>query len=166
MASWERGQKYRGRAVAGQIQIERNATTGTLSAQGMIEVTMGPMLGQRLRWRGYLNSPSNIEIARDELRAMGWRGVKLGDWQGLGSKEIEFAAMGDDAEKDGKSVVYWRAAFVRPLATLNEDKAVSTSELDAINRDLGGHFAVGAARANPPASPSSADPWDRDPAEA
>jgi hypothetical protein len=47
--------------------------------------------------------------------------------------------MADVSSTDGKT--YYRAAFVRPLATLNEEKAVPTSELNALNAQLGGLLA-------------------------
>lgn len=122
--------------MTGQTQIEKNPKTGTPSAVSMIEVTMGPQLGQRVRWRGYLNSPTNAETTVAELRAMGMRqGAKLGDWQGVGSKDIEFSLMADVSPTDGKT--YYRAAFIRPVSTLKTENAVGASDLDALNASLG-----------------------------
>jgi hypothetical protein len=165
--SWERGQRYRGKAVSGQFAIERNPNSGVQSVVGLIEGSMGGQLGQRIRWRGHLNSPANQETTVAELRAMGWRGAKLGDWSGLGAKEIEFSAMGDDGEYQGKSITYFRAAFVRPLMTVavSVEKEVVGDELDALNASLGGLLGT-QSNGGPPArgpAPIEADPWDKRP---
>ncbi len=133
--TWEAGRRYRGKAVQGQAQVERNKNTGTESVHVMIEVVHGDCTGRRTRSRGYLNSPTNIDVTIAELRAMGWKGAKLGDWAGLGTKEVEFTLLSEVSTSDGKT--YYRAGFIRPLATLNAERSVEASSLDELNARLG-----------------------------
>lgn len=132
--AWERGQQYRGKAVVGQFQIERIPTTGTAYVVGYIECTLGPQLGQRLRYQGYVNSERNFEATVDELRIMGGKVQRLGDWNGIGSKEVMFTAMADDVEGAGGKKTFFRATFIKPVAVLNEAKAVPASDVDDLNR--------------------------------
>lgn len=150
--TWEVGQRYRGRAVPGQVQVEK-AKNGTPSALVLIEVNMGPNQGQRLRWRGYLNSSENAEKSAYELRAMGWRGARLGDWAGIGTVDVEFSCMADVGE-DGKT--YYRAAFVRPVAAVNKERAVDAAALDELNARLSGAIAHKPNGTAPGPSPSPA----------
>lgn len=159
---WVHGQRYRGRAVSGQLQVEKNSKTGTPAAVGLIEVTLGPQLGQRLRWRGYLNSETNAEVTIGELRAMGWRGARLGSWEGVGSKEVEFTLM-VEAGTDGKT--YYRAAFIRPVTTLKEEKAVGSTDLDDLQRRLGGLLSGDGLTRGPVPSPPDDDFPPTDPAD-
>lgn len=150
--SWENTQRYRFKVVVGQIQVERIKSTGTLKITAMAECTAGPQAGQRMRWLGYLNSPANKETALAELRVMGWRGAKLGEWSGLGAIEFEGTAK-SEVGSDNKT--YWRLSWPRAIAKLKTENAVTASDLDAINAELGDLLAKPAA-ALPPA-PSVGD---------
>jgi len=115
--AWQVGQRYRGRALASEVIVERNGKTGTRSIVVLLEVSQGEQQGRRLRYRGYINSSTNIATTLEELRAMGWRGQKLGDWSGIGSKECEWSCMADAGQDQstGEARMFYRAAFVRPL---------------------------------------------------
>jgi hypothetical protein len=133
--SWVGGQNYRGKAVKSEFAIKMIPTTGTRTVEGMIEVTMGPQQGERVRWRGYLNSPENVARATAELRAMGWTGAKWGDWSGLGSREGRFKLMTDQGKKPGE--VYYRAAFFGPIPTMDRStNAVTAEGLNELNAML------------------------------
>ena len=156
--AWEHEKRYRGRAVVGEAQIEKfDNANQTLSALILVEVQSGPNQGQRLRFRGYLNNATNVERTIEEMRAMGWRGGRLGNWDGLGSKEFEFTCM---SEIGADKKVYYRAAFVRPLSTVNAEKSVDAAALDALNAQFADVLAKPAAM---PAGPvPTAGEEDRD----
>lgn len=135
--SWESGKRFRFKAVPGQVLVARNPTTGTPSVEIMLECSHGPQVGQRIRWKGYLNTNANGETAIAEMRAMGWRGQKLGDWAGLGNVEFEASTL-SEVGKDGKT--YWRAAWPRALATVKTEKSVDEKDLADLNGQLGGLF--------------------------
>lgn len=140
---WTGGQKYRGRAVSGEFVIKKIGENETSMYEGLIEVTMGPQQGQRIRYRGYLSSPKgrdaatkNQEITANELRAMGARLDRAaGGWkdlQGLGTKEVQFTCMTDRAT-DGSDNVFFRASFVKPVQTIDRSKNVaSADDIDAL----------------------------------
>lgn len=128
--SWVAGQNYRGRAVQGEFAIKAIETTGTRYVEGLIEVTMGEQQGQRIRYRGYVNSAKNQEATAAELRAMGCKLQRWGDFSGIGTKEVLFKLLTDEAQ-DGSGKVFFRAAFVKPVPTIDRAKnAVSAEELD------------------------------------
>ncbi len=146
MSNWEATKRYRFRAV--QWQIEKNPKTGTQAVQCMLEVSSGPNAGSRMRWRGYLNSPANQQTTVEELKVMGWKGLRLGDWSGMGSKEFEASALPE--VNDGKT--YWRAAFPRPVPVLKTENVVKDDELAALNASMAGLLgaAPGAGAPLPP----------------
>jgi hypothetical protein len=134
--NWEHGKRYRGKGVAGQIAIKENANSEnrTKFVEALIEVTQGPLLTERIRWRGYLNSAKNAEVTFSELRAMGWRGQRLGDWSGIGAKEVQFTCS-VDVGQNGKK--YPRATWVQEPQTLRDDNAASSVDVDELNRQFG-----------------------------
>lgn len=132
---WEVGKRYRGKAVAGEFAIKKIDKTGTRYVEGLVEVTMGPQLGERVRYRGYVNSERNAEATAGELRAMGCRSGKWGDWQGIGSREFSFVVMADEGQ-DGKT--YFRATWARELATTSDRGKVAVGDLDDLNAQFGG----------------------------
>lgn len=145
---WMSEGRYRARAVVGEVEIKQIPNESkTRYVEVMLEVTSGEMTGERVRWRGYLNSVSNAERAATELRAMGWRGGRWGDWSGIGSREVQFTCMID--QNGGKS--YPRAAFVQEPPTLKRENLVDANAIDELNRLFGG-----AAKAPPP--PNGVDP--------
>jgi hypothetical protein len=155
-------QKYRARAVDGQFQIQEIGEKRTPQVVGFLEVTVGPDQGQRIRWTGFLTEAA-FEATVDELRAMGWKADRLGQWNGLGSREVEFTCLAET--NNGKT--YLRAAFVRPLRAVDPEKAAPSSTIDALNARLGGHLRATAARTNggpprPEPLPTSADPGGDD----
>lgn len=153
---FEAGNNYRAKAI--DAQIEKIESTGTVLAEVMLEVTLGPMLGRRIRWRGWLNSDANAKRAVEALRAMGWRGARFGEWTGLGSREIEFQC--EIEEKDGKR--YPSAAFVRPLAELRSRNAALPAELEGLSTRFGGLLRPPSDAAAPSSRAASAPPPDDD----
>lgn len=150
---FEGGKRYRGRAVAGEIGLKvANNENRTRSVEVIVECTLGPELGERVRYRGYVNNEKNAKTTADELRAMGWRGARWGDWSGIGSKEFTWTCMIDTGQ-DGTE--YRRAAFPRDLLALSDKGAATEADLDALNRQLGGVAAASAPRANSSSAPSS-----------
>lgn len=153
--SWVAGQRYRFKAVGPtHAQIEKNPKTGTPSAQILAEVTLGPQLGQRLRWRGYLNTTANGQTAIAEMRVMGWKGTKLGDWAGLGSVEFEATVLSEVSPTDGKT--YYRLAWPRALAKMKTENAVKGDELGELNATLGDLL----QKADPASLPAAPTPTD------
>lgn len=134
---WNFGERYKGRVCGDEIAIKvmRNAKK-TSYVEAFIETDQG----QRIRWRGYVNSESNVQRTVAELRAMGWRGSNFNDWRGLGSRKFTFVPMRDEDEAD-PSKTYTRAAFVKPLLADEHDveaaKALSAefSQLLAVGAD-------------------------------
>lgn len=130
--AWETGARYRGRGVRNEFHITKNVN-GTTYVEGFVEVTLGPMTGQRLRYRGYLNTDKNRETTAGELRAMGWKGERWNDLGGIGGKEFNFVCLGDQVRDDqGNEKTYLRAGFVRELETLDRRKALSNDEVDKL----------------------------------
>lgn len=157
----ETSKKYRGRAVAGQWAIQTIGEKRTPQVVGLLEVSMGPDVGQRIRYTGFLSEKA-CDATIAELRAMGWRGDRLGDWSGMGAKEVEFTCMGDVGD-NGKT--YQRAAFVRPVRTLTVQAETKGQELDALNRALGDRLSRPMGDARPGAASSRAPepmPYDDD----
>jgi hypothetical protein len=130
MSNWQAQARYMGKAV-GQPAVLKIEKTGTQ----YIEVQIAKSLdGSLIRYRGYINSAANIKTTVADLRAMGWRGKRLGDWQGFGSREFSFVAMPDVVGDR----TYWRAAFIqaaRPQA--------DAQEVEALNFRFGDLFAGG-----------------------
>lgn len=125
---WNGGQKYRGRAVQGEFAIKAfDNEKQTRYVEGLIEVTMGPQEGQRIRYRGYVNSAKNQEATAAELRAMGCKLQRWGDFSGIGTHEIGFTCMTDE---DGKGGVFYRAAFVKAVPRIDRKNAVAASALE------------------------------------
>ncbi len=134
---WELGKRYRGRGVSGEIALKMIESTGTKYVEAVIESTLGPMLGQRIRWRGYVNTETNVQTTVAELRVMGWRGKRLGDWAGFGSSECEFTPLADDGlDKNGKPMRFYRAAFVRTPARINDKGMASARQVDDVNAEF------------------------------
>lgn len=151
VAGWVARQRYRFRVVQGEHQIEKNSK-GTPAVQLMLEVTTGPQVGQRMRYRGYLNSPENAKTTIAEMRVMGWRGIKLGDWSGITSKEFEATAT---CETGADNKTYWRAAWPRAVAKVNAERAVKDADLSELNEQLGGIItSAGDVRLPPPPTPA------------
>lgn len=132
---FEIGQYCTGKVVKGEIGITKNPN-GTKAVEAKIEVTRGPNAGQRIHYRGYLTAaggapgPKNLETTTRELRAMGWTGTTWGDWSGIGSKEVSFRVMGEEGKnREGRTVIYYRAAFVTEVRTLNRDRFASAEEV-------------------------------------
>jgi len=160
--AWEVGtdHRYRGRAKSAQPSKNKN---GTKSIEAIIEVTSGPMTGQTIKYRGYVSgpngskSPQNEKNTADELRAMGASLARgWGDFTGLGSKEVSFCVMKDESENDeGKTVTYYRAAFVRAPMALNSQNRLSDDEL----ADLGAPPPASAVKAN--GAPARGDAFER-----
>lgn len=134
-------QKYRGRAVAGEWAIEVVGAEQTPRVVGLLEVTLGPDLGQRIRYTGFL-SPKAAERTIGELRTMGWKADRLGDWSGMGAREVEFSCLADVNPNTGKR--YLRAAFVYPVRRLEVQNGATRDAVDALNRGLRGLLAGGA----------------------
>jgi hypothetical protein len=149
--AWEHRQRYQGRGVAGEIAIKSIGTTGTKYVEAVIECTVGPNVGQRVRWKGYVNNEKNVEATVAELRAMGWRGKRLGDWSGFGSTEIEFQCLVEEGQKpdaSGRLPRYFKAAFVRPRTRVNDKARASLKEVDDVNAEFG-HLLGGEGVAGP-----------------
>lgn len=126
--SWVGGQKYRGRACPNDFAIKAfDNEKGTRYVEGLIEVTMGPQQGQRIRYRGYVNSDKNREATAAELRTMGCKLQRWGDFSGIGKEEIGFTCMTDD---DGKGGVFYRAAFVKPVPKIDRKNAIAAADLE------------------------------------
>lgn len=133
---WVFGQRYRGKACAGEIAVKVITKTGTKYVEAYLQTDDG----LRIRWRGYCNSKENMQRTVAELRAMGWQASSFSDWRGLGTRPITFVPLQDEDEH-GNATKYVRAAFVRaPLAT--ENNADAAKSLDA---EFGDMLANGAA---------------------
>jgi hypothetical protein len=128
---FESNKKYRMRAVAGEAAIKANEKTGTRYVEVMCEVTAGPLETERVRYRGYLNTAENAERAANDLRRMGWRGLRWGDWSGIGSREFQGTTMidvGDDGRK------WARVAFVNDVPTISDKGTVDAGAVDELNK--------------------------------
>ncbi len=152
---FEENCRYRVKAIEGQI--ETIETTGTVVVEVLCEVVLGPLLGQRIKWRGYLNSPENAARAVEELRAAGWRAEKLGRWDGLGSTEFEGTCQLDEDDKGKK---YPRLAWLRSLSTLKSRNATKPEVLDQLSQRYANVLKNGAppTSSRAPASSSSSEP--------
>lgn len=131
---WEPGKQYRFRGVPGNLVL-RKTTTGKPLVQAIVEVVLGPELGARLNWKGYLTTDDIAgETARD-LRTMGCKG-ELGDATGFGSREFLGTAMCDEGTGENAGKKYWRVAFIRELLTLDkdDDRNLPAAEVEALNR--------------------------------
>lgn len=163
---FEGGAKYRGRAVQAQL-VEIPNEKKTLTIEVLIEVTLGPLIGRRIRWRGYANNPENAAKAIAELRNTGWRGQGFGDWTGLKTNEVEFTVMIDDVaaedSPDGKPKKFARAAWLSPVPTLNAKNEAKREAVDAANARFAHLFP---SRASSPSSPSNGAPSSGAPAAA
>lgn len=137
---WENGKTYTGTAQAGQFVIKRlNNEKGTQLIEGQLRSDFGATEGEFIRWKGYVNSESNIKRTIAELRAMGWRGTKLGDWTGIGTTKVQFMVKIEPGN-DGKR--YPVASFVRPVAATSDQGALSREGVDALNAKFG-HLLAG-----------------------
>ncbi len=128
---FENKKRYRMQAVAGEVAIKVNPETGTRYVEIMCEVTRGDLQAERVRYRGYVNTPSNAERAANDLRLMGWRGLKWGDWNGLGSREFQGTVMIDMGD-NGKQ--YPRVAFVNEVPSISDKNTVDAGAIDELNR--------------------------------
>jgi hypothetical protein len=101
-------------------------------AAALFEVTLGPLLGVRVGFRGYINNDENCARTVQALRLAGWRGRHFRDWSGFGSREVEIVvrhetAQGPDAQ--GKIRKFVRVAFVNRVPELQiPDAAVIAPE--------------------------------------
>lgn len=130
--TWEVGKRYRFRAVPGEFAIKKIETTGTRFVEGLVEVTLGSELGSRIRYQGYVNSERNAKQTADDLRAMGCKMQRWGDWSGLGLVEFTGMVMAD--EKDGKT--YFRVAFCSPLRRTSDKGKVSSDDVADLNEKM------------------------------
>lgn len=164
---FEQGHVYRARAL--DIQIETIMQTGTVRADVVVEVVMGPLTGRRMRGNLWLNSPENIERSIRELRATGWTGDAFADkpfreepdaWPGFGMETFEFQAMKEESpdETTGELRTFWRASFFRPLITLKAKNPTAPGAIEDINRRARAALQKGASSApSSEASPSRAN---------
>ncbi len=137
-SGWNWGQQYRVRAVPGQVQIRRTPNTNTSLVEIMCEITVGPKQGTRVPYTGWLKSAEGVAKTLAELRALGWKGARLGDWKGIGSVECQGKVMMDESPDDhGVMRQYPRLAFPSPIRVLNTDNAVVQADIDALNEAFG-----------------------------
>ncbi len=137
-SGWQWGQVYRVRAVQGQVQIKRTPNKGTPLVEVMCEITAGPKVGSRVPWTGWLNSDVNVQSSIKELRALGWKGAKLGDWSGLFSKECQGTVYKDDRIDEGGTVrEYPRLSFLKPIRVLSTENVVPQIDIDNLNEKFG-----------------------------
>lgn len=130
MAEWQFGEWYRFRSLPSQQVIKRLPLKGTLVVEVLCEITAGPKSGQRLAYNGYINTADNAARTMRDLRAMGWKGVKWGDWSGLGAgREFESRVMADSRG----DAVYPRMAFPRPVKTVDLKHEASAVDVDNLN---------------------------------
>lgn len=148
--------RYRFKAV--DIQIEQIETTGNVLVEMLLEVTLGPLLGRRIKWTGWLNSDENAKRAIAEVRATGWSGAALGElpfgkkpseWPGFASAEVEGEVRYDEVEVDvdGKLEVrrYPRACFLRPIPELTARNPVGREAIAGLSRRFGALLRNGTA---------------------
>lgn len=131
ITKFEAQKRYRMRAVTGEVAIKEN-DNGTRSVEVMCEVTAGPLQTERVRYRGYLNTAANAERAANDLRVMGWRGQRWGDWSGIGSREFQGTTMLDVNAETGKT--YARVAFVSEVPTISDKGKVDAAAIDELNK--------------------------------
>lgn len=124
---FENQKRYRMRAVSGEVAIKVIESTGTRYVEVMCEVTKGDLAAERVRYRGYLNTAENAQRSANDLRVMGWRGSRWGDWSGIGSREFQGTTMIDEGK-------YPRVAFVSDVPTVSEKGTVKQDAIDELNK--------------------------------
>jgi hypothetical protein len=135
---WQYGAMYRVRAVKDQVQVKRTPNKGTMLVEVMCEVTQGPAMGRRAPYTRFLNNPENVQDAIRELRALGWRGTRFGDWTGLFSRECQAKLMGDEKTVGNETRTYPRFAFLSPLRVVSTEHAATEEDLSVLNDQFGG----------------------------
>ena len=116
--------KYRMRGV--EVSGSETRDNRIPFVEVMCEVVMGPELGARVKWRGYLHTAESGRRTIDALRVMGWRGrgradleaLRRGSMGGIGRAEFVGEVQHDIAQKNGREVRYPRVAFVNALGKL------------------------------------------------
>jgi hypothetical protein len=132
--SWEFGQRYRVNAVPGQVAIKTLPSNGTQLVEVMCEVKSGPMATRRLAYKGYINTLDNASKTYADLKTMGWRGTKWGDWTGLGQgRDFEMACMREDA-LNGQ--VFPKFAFPRALREVDRTYESTAKDVDNLNKSF------------------------------
>lgn len=134
--------KYRMRGV--EVSGSETKDNRIPFVEVMCEVMMGPELGARVKWRGYLHTADSGKRTLEALRVMGWRGrgradleaLRRGSMGGIGRAEFVGEVQHDIAQKNGREVRYPRVAFVNPLGRL-----AAKAEMDvAVGYDLDALF--------------------------
>lgn len=132
MSSWKFGNYYRFTTVQAQ-HIIKTLPKGTMLVEVVCECIHGEKSGQRLTYKGYINNPENAARTLAEMRVMGYRGKKWGDWAGFGEgHRFEMRLMADKAQ-DGSGKVYPRIAFPRPMKRIDVTHASQQTDIDAVN---------------------------------
>lgn len=156
---WTGGARYIGRALGeAEVMVKEIESTGTRYVEVMLEVIRGPMATERIRYRGYINNKTNIEATVKDLRVMGWKGSRLGDWKGMGSKPLQFTCMFDREDVENK---YPRAAFVQEPPTVRRG-AAEEATVEDLNREHASLFEFKEPAKAPPSNPDAEDPEDDD----
>lgn len=133
MAILEEG-RYRARAV--QAKIGRSEQQGIPFVEVMFEVLRGKGVGQRVRWRGYLNEKSR-ERTIESLRLAGWSEPAFGSWKGMGTTEVEIDVQHDTDENDSTKR-FARVAFVNRVPKLQlKNEITDAGELAALTAAMG-----------------------------
>jgi hypothetical protein len=116
--------KYRMRGV--EVSGSETKDNRIPYVEVMCEIMMGPELGARVKWRGYLHTVDSGKRTLEALRVMGWRGrgradleaLRRGSMGGIGRAEFVGEVQHDIAQKNGREVRYPRVAFVNALGRL------------------------------------------------
>ena len=150
---FEAGQNYRARAL--DAQIETIGENQTVLIEVLLEVVLGPLLGRRIKWRGWLNSEKNAKMAIEQLRATGWRGERFGEWIGLGAEEVDFECKIEERTVDGKVRRFPSAAFLRRPMALRPRNPTPKDVVDGLSKSFGGLLTVAAPDDERRGAPSS-----------
>jgi hypothetical protein len=117
---------YRARGI-GSPQLGATEK-GQEYAAALFEVTLGPALGARVGFRGYMNNDENCTRTVLALRLAGWRGRHFRDWSGFGSREVEIVVRHETAQTtdaQGRLRKFARVAFVNRVPELQMPHAAA-----------------------------------------